>query len=150
MQFKVPQNVQREDTILWFISLRQLLYLMIGGGISYFLFVKLKKNFELNTVENILIWLPAAISAGFAFLKIRGMTLFKFILVFIEQLFFRAPQRHWNPGGKIFVSMTTPFSLEKKNKKKENLDKNFSREKVKKLAAILDGERKKIEKDLQK
>jgi hypothetical protein len=144
MQYKVPQDVQREDQILWFITLRQLIILMVGFGMSYMLFVNFKQNYDLNELENILVWIPAVITLAFAFLKIHGITLFKFILLLLEQVFFRAPRRHWMAqSGEPFVSITTPFSSDKAKKKIAVNGKEFSTEKVKNLAALLDGEKTK-------
>lgn len=38
MQYKIPQNVQVEDKIVGPLTLRQLIYAGIGGGISYALY----------------------------------------------------------------------------------------------------------------
>ncbi|NJP04016.1 PrgI family protein [Candidatus Gracilibacteria bacterium] len=140
MRFKVPQDVQREDQILWILTLRQVITLLVGFGVSYVLFSSLRKQYELHQMEIIMIWIPAGISAALAFLKIKGISLGKFILLLIEQKMFRAPRRKWVPhGGEPFISLTTPFSM--KNKKKAapiNAEKDVSEKKIKKIAAILD------------
>ena len=144
MRYKVPQDVQREDHILWILTLKQLVIILIGGGLSYLIFVNLKKEYDLNEVENILIWLPLLISVAFAFLKIKGISLTKFILLLIEQNVFRLPKRHWcQGGGEPFVSMTTTFSMsDKKKEATVGEAKEVSQEKIKNLAKLLDGEKK--------
>ncbi len=141
MQYKVPQNVQREDQILWFITLRQLIIMMIGFGISYIIFVNVGKNEEPSFPVRILIWLPAAISVAFAFLRIRSIPLPQFILLFIEQTFFRFPRRYWMAGvGEPFVSITTRVtSLQKKLDDIEA--KEFDPKKAKDLAEFLDNQK---------
>ena len=140
MRFKVPQDVQRADQILWFITLPQLIILIAGGGISYLLYSSLSKSYQLGEIEIILICIPALIGAAFAFLKIKGIALFKFILLLIEQLFFRAPRRRWISGaGAPFVSMTNPFSMQKKVVEEEKEKNPLSAKNVKNLAQILDG-----------
>jgi len=141
-RYKVPQDVQREDQILWFITLRQLIILIVGFGISYTLFNMLNKIYVLDEVSQILVWLPAGIAAAFAFLKIKGISLFKFILLIIEQASFRPGRRRWSQnGGSPFVSSTIPFRMEtKKTTVAAKSDKQYSTEKVKNLAAILDGQ----------
>lgn len=140
MRYKVPQNVQRADQILWFLTLRQLIMIIVGGGISYMLFTNLNKQYELNQLEQILIWIPAAITVALAFVKIRGIELTKFILLLLEKLF-RPAHRKWvNHGGDPFVSMTRQFSMKKKKKEKEVRTKeDISSEKIRNLANILDG-----------
>ena len=138
MRFKVPQDVQREDQILWFITLRQLILILVGFGLSYFIMVTIQKSYEINTFELIVIWIPAAIAVAFAFLKIHGIKLFKFILLQIEQFLFRSPRRRWiSHSGDAFISMTTEFSMKTKAKKETPEAKNISAEKIKNLAKIL-------------
>jgi len=135
MRYKVPQDVQRADQIIWFLTLRHLIILIVGGGISYMLFTNLNKNYEMNQFQQILIWIPAALAAALAFVKIKGIELMKLILLMLEKLF-RPPHRRWiTHGGDPFVSMTTPFTMKKVVKKKEDI----SNEKIRNLANILDG-----------
>lgn len=141
MRYKVPQNVQRADQILWFLTLPQLIILILGFGISYWLFTTLNKIFILDQISQILVWLPGGIAAAFAFLKIKGIPLFKFILLLLEQNMFRPPRRRWSQhGGTPFVSLTTPFSKnsQKKNTAPEAPKKEISQEKIKNIAAVLD------------
>ncbi len=143
MRFKVPQNVQREDQILWFLTLRQVIILILGFGISYTLFNSLSKQYDLNQIEVILCWLPAAISVTISFLKIHGISLFKFVLLQIEQFIFRQPRRRWvKHAGEPFVSMTTQFSMKtvKKQAQMDTRQEEFSSEKVRSLAKLLDSE----------
>lgn len=144
MQFKVPQDVQREDTIFWFLTMRQLMIMMVGGGISYGLFFQLSKVYELGAFEIALICIPAAIAALFAFLKIKGMGLTTFIFMNVEFLF-RARNRFWSPEGNILISMTTTISKKKEEKKEKYESKDISQDKLKNLAAVLDGEKEKVE-----
>jgi hypothetical protein len=143
MQYKVPQDVQREDQILWFITLRQLILLMVGCGISYLLFVNMKKAYNLNGFEIALIWLPGAISAAFAFLKIKGISLSKFFLLILEQVFFRSSRRYWIAGtGEPFVSMTMTFKSQNSSKStSKEKEKMFDQKKAEKLAQFLDQEK---------
>lgn len=140
MQYKVPQNVQREDIILWFITFRQFIILLVGFGLSYFLFVQVKKNYEISDIEAILIWIPGMIAVAIAFVKINGITLFQFVLLAIENAFFRAPRRYWIHGlGEPFVSLTTSYSPKKKtNTKEKHPEKDLSEKKIRNLAAMVD------------
>lgn len=138
MQFKVPQDVQREDQILWFITLRQLIMILIGGGISYGLFTTFSKKYVLGLLEIILICIPAVIAIAFAFVKIKGIPLFKFLLLLIETKLFRASRRYWQTSGGIFVSMTTGFIEKTKRKKSPLVAKNISDERFKNLANLID------------
>jgi hypothetical protein len=138
MQFKVPQDVQRADQILWFITLRQLILILIGGGISYGLFTVFSKKYVLGTFEVILLCIPAAIAISFAFVKIKGIPLFKFILLLVETSVFRAPRRYWQTNSNILVSMTTGFRMKKKSTKEVIITKNISEDRIKNLANLID------------
>lgn len=138
MQYKVPQDVQREDQILWFITLRQLILIIVGCGFSYALYTGLSKQYVLGTFETILICIPAAISLIFAFVKIKGLSLFKIGLLLLETSLFRAPRRYWQTNGDVFVSMTTGFSEKTDTKKEVKLKKEVSSEKIKNLAHLID------------
>ena len=130
MQFKVPQDVQREDTILWFLTMRQMLIMMIGGGISYGLFLRLSKIYELGAGGIAMICIPAAIAALFAFVKIKGMGLTTFIFINIEFLF-RARNRFWSQEGNILISMTTTITEKKVEKQQTYAEKDLSNNKIK-------------------
>ncbi len=112
MQYKVPQDVQREDTIIGPITIRQLIILGIGGTLTYFIYISLAKTYFLE------VWLlPVIITGGltlaFAFLKIHNLEFHDFLMNFIE--YHILPRnRFWIQGaGYGFV---TPFE-EKKDKK---------------------------------
>lgn len=140
MRFKVPQNVQREDRILGPITLKQLIVLLLTGGVSYLLFTQLNKIYYMNQLQQILIWTPLAIGAAFCFIKIKGLTLFQFILLKIEQTVFLPGTRFWQNTGDDFVSMTQSDGKKKEKEPEDEVAKDFSADKVKNLAALLDGE----------
>lgn len=141
MRYKVPQNVQREDQILWFLTLRQVIILIIGFAISYTLWSSMSKAYEMNQLEIIIVWIPAALAAAIAFLKIHGISIFRFVLLQIEQLMFRPPRRRWiKHGGEPFVSMTTAFTMsgEKKKEKISREAQTYSNESVHDIVKTLD------------
>ena len=112
LRYQVPQDLDKEDKIFIFISLRQLIILMIGFFISYGLYTSVGKLYYLNTAESIFLWFPLGIAAMFAFLEIADMSLTKFILVMVEQLFFRPPRRYFEKNAaEPFISMTYPFRM---------------------------------------
>lgn len=142
MRYKVPQNVQREDQILWFITLRQLIILLVGFGISYTIFVKMKAKYDLTGFELFFIWLPAGIAAAFAFLKVKGIELLQFITLLIENTLFRRPRRWWiQHSGDPFVSCTTRVKSNTKKDPQSTSTKIFDHNKAKKLADFLDDQK---------
>lgn len=139
MRYKVPQNVEREDQILWFITLRQLIILLLGGGLSYILFINLvRDNDEVSTFMSVVVWIPALLAVIFAFVKIKGLEMFELFLLIMEHGFFRYPRRYWiASAGEPFLSIT--MRVEPLEKKKDDiLNKEYDQEKAQKLAEFLD------------
>lgn len=136
MQFKVPQDVLRPDKIVSFLTLRQLIIVGLGGGVSYSLYIVLSKQYVVE------IWLPpvffiALITLAFAFLKFHDIVFEKLVLVFIEYQF-RPRSRTWqkmrgdavlsvlaNPPGaaNLLRQKIEPLSAQARRKKLEEITK---------------------------
>lgn len=75
MQYKVPQKIDMEDKIIGPLTLKQFLYLMGGGMITYVLLE------SVSTFFFVIFGLPiAVISLFLAFVKIQDQPFAKFIL----------------------------------------------------------------------
>lgn len=105
MQFKIPQDVGIEDKIVGPLTLRQLIIIAVGSGISYVLFGVLSKIYEINFLEYIIIGLPMFLSAAFALIKINNVTLVRFILLFME-FAIKPKKRVWDHRG--ILNITAP------------------------------------------
>lgn len=136
MQFKVPQNVQIEDKILPFMTLRQLIICGIGGGFTYMIYLML----EHQSPE---IWLPPVIllgglTAAIAFLKIHDIPFVKYILLVLERYLIET-KRVWvkSAGDVLFPSS----SATKKEAPKKNTTKTKKKTTIKdvdKITQMLD------------
>jgi PrgI family protein len=136
LQYKVPQDVQREDTIIGPLTLKQLIMLGAGGGLAYVIYVSLAKAYYIE------IWLPpviivSLITLAFTFLKVHSLPFHLFLMNLIE---FRLlpKKRGWVQGaGNPFFS---PFqSLSKKEKKVEKVAQKKTPEKgINELSSIVD------------
>ena len=134
MQFKVPQDVQREDTIVGPLTMKQLLIVAMGGGMAYASYVTLAQNYYWQ------VWAPPTAIIGiltlsFAFLKIHNLTFFKFVLALIEFLFL--PRRRiWIKGA---AEVTKTMGEQTKTQKKpEAPKKEKSLKNLDQLIKILD------------
>jgi len=136
MQYKVPQDVQREDTIIGPLTLRQLAILGVGGGIAYAIYMLLAKSYPM------VIWLPpvvivVGITIAFAFLKIHNLDFLTFLMAYIE-FNFLPKKRIWIQGsGYPFIS---PFETPYKAKKKKEIATKMGAkiESLKELSHVLD------------
>ncbi len=119
---KIPQNVYIEDRIIGPVTLRQLIICGIGCGISYSIFSMATKGGSVGIPMTIVLWIPAMISAAFAFVKVNDLTLFNIILLMIEHA--NKPNlRYWNahPGISVnFVSGQQQEANEANKKLAEN------------------------------
>ncbi|MBI2464331.1 PrgI family protein [Candidatus Peregrinibacteria bacterium] len=136
MQFKVPQDVQREDTIVGPLTLRQLIICGIGGGISYTLYLLLAKIYFIE------IWLPpvifiSLITVAFAFVKIHNLTFLRFLMMSI--LFnFLPKKRNWQKLAADILPLNEPQQIIKKEKKQKIHSKRPSMSELENLTKILD------------
>lgn len=112
MQFKVPQNVQREDTIVGPLTLRQLIICAIGFTIAYGIYVALANLYLWLT------WLPPVaivvlITLAFAFLRPLDLSFTRYVLLFIE--FSLLPKKRiWIKSSGEVIKPTVTRKEEKK------------------------------------
>lgn len=94
MQYKIPQNVQIEDKIVGPLTLRQLIKLGVGGGITYVIYVTLAKSFYIE-VWLIPVLIPGILTLLSTFVSIGGIPFDQWIFLSIEFM--------KNPRKRIFV-----------------------------------------------
>lgn len=135
MQYKIPQNVRIEDKIVGPLTLRQLIYLGIGGGISYAIYVTLARTYFIE------VWLPptaftALLTLAFTFVKINGIPFAKWLLLIIEYMYNPKKRTFMMGAGDTYEA--TLFAKEKKKVKKEEKMTKAERdaERIKKLSEI--------------
>ncbi|MBN2307023.1 PrgI family protein [Candidatus Peregrinibacteria bacterium] len=116
LQYKIPQNVGIEDKIVGPFSLRQLIILAVGAGVSYVLFAITSRIYELNIIEYILIALPALFALAIAILKIHNVTFGKYILLMLE-FAIKPKKRLWDHRG--ISALVAPDLTEKSMASKE-------------------------------
>ncbi len=139
MQYKVPQDVQIEDKILPFMTLRQLMISGAGGGVTYVVYLLLEH-------QSAQIWMPPVFLLGLltvaiAFLKIRGIRFVGFMLLLLER-YLNETKRVWvKSTGSVFPQAST--LKEKKSKEKEvPEEKKTSIEDIAQLSKMLDSSAK--------
>ena len=90
MQYKIPQNVQVEDKIVGPLTLRQLIKLGVGGGITYVIYVTLAKGFFIE-VWLIPVLIPGILTLLSTFVSIGGIPFDQWIFLSIE--FMKNPRK---------------------------------------------------------
>ena len=128
LQYKIPQNVQIEDKITSFMTIRQLIICALGGGFAYVLYISLSPVYYAE------IWLPpvafiSLLTIAIAFIKINDIRFSKWFLLLMEFMM-RPRVRIWDKraGNELLYSFVTAKKVDKKEEeKKENLpQKNLS------------------------
>jgi len=138
LQYKIPQDVGIADKIVGPFSLRQMIIVAIGVGISYVLFAITSKLYELNILEYIIIALPAFIAIAAAMVKINNIPLPKFTLLALE-FAIKPKRRIWDHRG-IAAIVAPDLSEKKPRTEKSATEEKTTRNNVnlKDLSRILD------------
>ncbi|MDD5041513.1 MAG: PrgI family protein [Candidatus Peribacteraceae bacterium] len=132
---KIPQNVYVEDRIVGPITLRQLIILLATGAFSYGIWTTAKSQLGASSVPlTIVCWIPFLIGIIFAFVRIQGISLMRFILLMAEKMD-KPAVRLWSPRRGITINFQYFSGVEEKKKKTVTQP---HREKLEELSAMLD------------
>ena len=131
MQFKVPQDVQREDHIVGPLTLRQLIICGIGFSIAYAIYTTLGRDYELITTL-IPVIILSLITVVFAFITPLELPFERYILFRIEALILPS-KRYWlkgtgEPSRLLYVPAVST--------KKKNTDNALEKDKLKKKQSL--------------
>lgn len=137
MRFKVPQDVQRDDTIIGPVTLKQMGILGIGFMIDYGIYVTLSKDYYIE-VWILPVIIIAAITIAFAFVKVHDLTFTKYLLALTEFLYL-GRERSWKQGSaEVFESVLTVRPKTKEEMKAEEKREKDKEKDLKELSDLLD------------
>jgi hypothetical protein len=135
---KIPQNVYIEDRIVGPLTLKQVLICAVGGGFSYALFASISKTYGgIGIPLQILVWLPAALSAVFAFIRINDLSMMRLCLLFLERMN-KPAVRTWTPRRGIIINVRTFHTVPESKESKMSLYVDKKTEKIDELSTVLD------------
>lgn len=103
---KIPQNVYVEDRIIGPVTLKQIIITGVGAGISYVLYSSFIRVGLTALPFQISAWIPAAIGAAFAFLRINDLSLLTIIFLMIESIN-KPHERVWSPHAGLSIVLVT-------------------------------------------
>ena len=131
MQYKIPQNVQIEDKIVSFLTIRQLIICSIGGGIAYVFYITLAPIYYAE-VWGPPVFLTSLLTLAIAFLKINDIRFTKWVLLLSEFLI-NPRRRVWDKTansdllfGFIHQQKSTPQKNKQNKEKIEKKQKDLS------------------------
>lgn len=130
MQYKIPLQIENEDIIVAGLSLRQLIIMMVWGGLAYTVFKNMWPK----------VWAPVAaffaaplaiIGITIALTKIYEMTFLPTILNYIR-LSLNAKSRIWSVGTDSFSDLEVGYvslpSQVKETKQNESIESKMTEE----------------------
>lgn len=131
MQYKIPVQIENEDPIIFGLSLRQLIILIIWGAIAYWIFNGLAPNVwaELAALPAIFIWLITLLIAVF---KHSEMTFVPFVLNLLRY-HTNGKERVWVKWVDSFQPIDIWFISNQDDEKNENIDFQDKIDKIKEL-----------------
>ena len=133
---KIPQNVYVEDRIIGPVTLRQIMIILGGAGISYAIWAGIQSAGTVSVFQAGIAWTPCGIAVLFAFVKINGISLFRIVLLAIERVN-KPSRRTWQPRLGIYVNFITkaPAKDNKDMRMKEEQKQNTE---IEELSRVLD------------
>lgn len=135
---KIPQNVYIEDRIVGPLTLRQIILIALGGGFSYVLYSMLLKTYgQLNWAVTAIVWIPLAVAAAFALVKINDLSLFRICLLVIERV--SKPQaRVFSPRSGIEINIKLAASTSPARGAAKNGASDVHARRIHELSSIVD------------
>lgn len=135
MQYKIPVQVENEDKIVLWLSLKQLIILMVWGWIAYSVFTSLEPQFgwEVALIPSIIIM---GFFAGIALLKLHHMTFTPFMLA-LARLNINARERSWIMWVDSYTPMTIGYVTTGQQTQKEDIKVATLEEKKKDMDEFL-------------
>lgn len=128
MQYKIPIQIENEDTIVAWLSLRQLVIMMLWWWVAYGVFQKLSVS-AWETVALIVALPIVALGIIIALVKVSEMTFLPTILSMIR-LSLNAKSRSWSVGTDSYSDLEVWYVIlptqVKENKENQSLESRMS------------------------
>lgn len=120
MQYKIPVQIENEDPILLWLSLKQLTVIMIGFWIAYMIFTSLapKTWAEIALIPAGAIALITVLIAVF---KQYEMTFIPFVLALLR-MSINPKERSWQWGTDSYQPIDVWYVTNEEEKKQKNID----------------------------
>lgn len=128
MQYKIPVQIENEDPIIFGLSLRQIVIIMIWFWISSVIFNSLEPKFW-QQVALLPSWIMLGIAVLIAVLKIHHMTFFPFILA-LSRNFVNPTERFWVRWVDSFQPIDVWNVFNDLEKEKESFEKEAKKQRL--------------------
>lgn len=131
MQYKIPVQIENEDPIFLWLSLRQLFVIILWLWIAYLIFKSLEPKvwIQVAAIPSMIIWV---ISIVIAIFKQYEMTFVPFMLA-ILRFNVNSKERNWQKWVDSFQAIDIWFVTSIDTKKTDNIDFDKKIDKIKNL-----------------
>ncbi|PIE85476.1 hypothetical protein CSA08_01820 [Candidatus Gracilibacteria bacterium] len=137
MQYKIPVQIENDDPIMFGLSLKQLIIIVVSFGLGFGIFKSLVKQTG-TEVAFIPAFIVFALGLLIALFKHSEMTFIKFILAFIRLKLNRKQGRVWMKGVDSFQPIDIGYVLLKNEKVEKNIDFKVKIDKINELNNKID------------
>jgi hypothetical protein len=94
MRYRIPQDVQREDTIVGPVTFMQLAISLIGGGLTYVVYLAFASQGISVAIWGPVVAIMTGITLTIAFVKIFNMKFYVFFFYMLEYIL-KPKKRNW-------------------------------------------------------
>lgn len=94
MRYRIPQDVQREDTIVGPVTFMQLAISLIGGGLTYVVYLAFASQGVSVAIWGPIVAIMAGITLTIAFVKVFNMKFYVFFFYMLEYIL-KPKKRNW-------------------------------------------------------
>lgn len=131
MRYKVPQNIDIQDRIIGPLTMLQFLYAIVGGGLSYTIFMSVAKP-----LSYILLVPVIALTVALALVKVNERPFLDFLLAAL-QFVFAPKKRIWHHKGSDNLKVVI-YSNNGEENANAAKGKHISHSRIEELAKQLD------------
>ncbi len=137
MQYKIPVQIENDDPIMFWLSLKQLIIIVVSFWLWFWIFKSLVKQ-TWTEVAFIPAFIVFALWLLIALFKHSEMTFIKFILAFIRLKLNRKQGRVWMKWVDSFQPIDIWYVLLKNEKVEKNIDFKVKIDKINELNNKID------------
>ena len=120
-EVRIPQNIRVADKLIGPFSLKQMLVVAAGGGVSFMLFSVVKNTYGgIPAAAHSVIWLPVALTIAFTLIRINDIPLARYVLLVIEMM--SKPRQRVFYDRRGLDNLESQSSAQKKESNKKEKD----------------------------
>lgn len=138
MRFRIPQDVQREDTIVGPVTFMQLAICLLGGGFTYVVYLAFASQGVSVAIWGPIVAILAGITITVAFVKIFNMKFYVFFFYMLEYILKPKSRSWYKERDEFFLSVFNKLPEVQGEDKVSNEPKKTNRKELEEISKKLD------------